>query len=137
LHDVEHRVANLQKVGNPYILPVFPATASVIPKHIHMSTLPPIHRKYKKLLTQNPTKKQLWEIIHDFLHYYSAEGIKEELWMLTIGTLSSDHMEEVEKGISRHNRIFFYEHSSLFIDAIDQLYNKQKGKKAKPEIKQS
>lgn len=102
-----------------------------------MSTLPPIHRKYKKLLTQNPTKKQLWEIIHDFLHYYSAEGIKEELWMLTIGTLSSDHMEEVEKGISRHNRIFFYEHSSLFIDAIDQLYNKQKGKKAKPESKQS
>ncbi len=114
-------------------LPVFPAITTIISKHQHMSTLAPIQRKYKKLLTQKPTKEQLWEIIQDFIRYYSAEGIKEELWMLTIGTLSSDHMEEVEKGISRHNRIFFYEHSMLFIDAVDQLYKKQKANKAKPK----
>lgn len=98
-----------------------------------MSTLPQLHRNYKQLLSENPTKKQLWEIIHDFFRYYSAEGIKEEIWMLTIGTLSSDHMEEVEKGLDRHNRIFFYEHSSLFIDAVNQLYQQQKNKKIKPQ----
>lgn len=100
-----------------------------------MSTLAPIQRKYKKQLTENPTKQQLWEIINDYIRYYSAQGIKEELWMLTIGTLSSDHMEEVEKGINRHNRIFFYEHSMLFIDAVNQLYLQQKNKKRSPKAR--
>lgn len=65
------------------------------------------------------------------MRFYSAEGIKEELWLLTVGFLSSDQMEEGEKGIDRYNRIFFYEHSSLFIDAVNQLYLQQKTKKSK------
>lgn len=98
-----------------------------------MSTLPEIHRDYKQLLTENPTKKQLWKIVNDFIRFYSAEGIKNELWLLTVGILSSDQMEEVDKGIDRHNRIFFYEHSLLFIDAVNQLYLQQESKKSKPK----
>lgn len=100
-----------------------------------MSTLSEIHLNYKQLLTESPTKKQLWKIIHDFIRFYSAEGIKEELWMLTVGTLSSDQMEQVDKGIDRHNRIFFYEHSSLFIDAVNQLYQQQRSKTNKDKKK--
>ncbi|RXK61781.1 hypothetical protein ESA94_01860 [Lacibacter luteus] len=100
-----------------------------------MSTLPKTLRNYKQQLTENPTKQQLWAIIQDYIRYYSAEGIKEELWMLTIGVLSSDHMDEVEKGLDRHNRIFFYEHSLLFIDAVHQLYQQQEKKKAKRKSK--
>ncbi|RXK60329.1 hypothetical protein ESA94_07555 [Lacibacter luteus] len=100
-----------------------------------MSTLPQTLRNYKQQLTENPGKQQLWAIIRDYIRYYSAEGIKEELWMLTIGILSSDHSEEVEKGLDRQNRIFFYEHSLLFIDAVNQLYRLQENKKAKRKSK--
>ena len=100
-----------------------------------MSTLPEQHRTFKQQLSDNPTKQQLWKIIKDFISFYSAEGIKEELWLLTIGILSSDQMEEVEKGIGRHNRIFFYEHSLLFIDAVNQLHQQQEKKKAKRKSK--
>lgn len=100
-----------------------------------MSTLPPTHRRYKQLLSGNPTKKELWEIIQDFIQVYSAEGVKEELWLLTVGTLSSDHMEQVKDGIRRHNRLFFYEHSLLFIEAVNQLYQQQQKKKAKRKSK--
>jgi hypothetical protein len=100
-----------------------------------MSTLPEQHRTFKQQLSENPTKQQLWNIIKDFIKFYSAEGIKEELWLLTIGILSSDQIEEVDKGIGRHNRIFFYEHSLLFIDAVNQLYQQQEKKKAKRKSK--
>lgn len=96
-----------------------------------MSTLPEIHRKYKQQLSENPTKQQLWKIISDFMNFYSAQGIKEEIWLLTIGILSSDQCDEVKKGIDRYNRIFFYEHSSLFIDAVNHLHQQQKKKKRK------
>lgn len=98
-----------------------------------MSTLPETHRNYKKLLAENPTRQQIWEIVNDFISFYSAEGIKEELWMLTIGTLSSDQVEEVEKGIDRYNRIFFYEHSSLFIDAVSLLLSEHKSRHSKKD----
>ena len=100
-----------------------------------MSTLPEQHRTFKQQLSENPTKQQLWNIIKDFISFYSAEGIKEELWLLTVGTLSSDHMEQVKDGIRRHNRLFFYEHSSLFIDAVNQLYQQQEKKKSKRKSK--
>jgi hypothetical protein len=96
-----------------------------------MSTLTPTHRRYKQILRRNPTKKQLWEVVHDFIHFYSAEGIKEELWLLTVGTLTSDQMEQVKDGLRRHNRLFFYEHSMLFIDAVNLLYQQQKTKSNK------
>jgi len=98
-----------------------------------MSTLSPTHRLYKQILNDNPSKKQLWEIIHDFIHFYSADGIKEELWLLTVGTLSNDQMEQVKDGLRRHNRIFFYEHSSLFIDAVNLLYQEQTHKQNKKQ----
>lgn len=100
-----------------------------------MSTLPEHHRTFKQQLSENPTKQQLWNIVKDFIKFYSAEGIKEELWLLTVGTLSSDHMEQVKDGIRRHNRLFFYEHSTLFIDAVNQLYQHQEKKKAKRKSK--
>ena len=100
-----------------------------------MSTLPERHRTFKQQLSENPTKQQLWKIIKDFISFYSSEGIKEELWLLTIGTLSSDQVMEVDKGIDRYNRIFFYEHSSLFIDAVNQLYQQQEKKKTKRKSK--
>lgn len=100
-----------------------------------MSTLHEKHHAFRKQLNENPTKQQLWKIIKDFISFYSAEGIKEELWLLTISILSSDQMEEVDKGIGRHNRIFFYEHSLLFIDAVNQLYQQQEKKKTKRKAK--
>lgn len=100
-----------------------------------MSTLHEKHHAFRQQLKENPTKQQLWKIVKDFISFYSAEGIKEELWLLTIGILSSDQMEEVDKGIGRHNRIFFYEHSLLFIDAVNQLYQQQEKKKTKRKAK--
>jgi len=52
------------------------------------------------------------------------EEIKEELWILTKGTITNDLMEQAEKGIDRHNLIFSYEFLMLFLDAVKVLHNK-------------
>jgi hypothetical protein len=96
-----------------------------------MSTLPEQHHTFKQQLSDKPTKQQLWKIINDFISFFSTESIKEELWFLPIGTLSSNQVMEVDKGIGRHNRIFFYEHSSLFINAVNRLYQQREKKKKK------
>lgn len=51
--------------------------------------------------------------------------------MLTAGTLTNDEMPQVEKGIDRYDRIFFFEYTKMFNEAIHLLYSKRKNKTGK------
>lgn len=97
-----------------------------------MSTLSIHQQKMKMQLQQtNCSKDQLWNIIKDYFRYYTAPGIKDELWMLTIAILSSDQAPEVETGNDCNSRLHFYEQSILFIEAVNQLYRQHEKKKKK------
>jgi hypothetical protein len=105
-------------------------------KHHPMSTLSIDQKETMIELQQNNcSNKQLRKIIENYFRYYTAKGIKDELWMLTVAILSSDHAPEAETGNHRNSRLHFYEHSLLFIEAVNQLYQQQKKKKAKRKNK--
>jgi hypothetical protein len=94
-----------------------------------MSTLSPSQQERNTQLQQRHcSKSQLRKIIEDYFRYYTAQGIKDELWMLTVAILSSDQAPEAETGNHRNSRLHFYEQSILFIEAVHQLYQQQEKK---------
>jgi len=46
--------------------------------------------------------------------------------VLTTGTITNDEMQQLQKGIDRHNIIFFFEYTKMFFEAVDFLHNKRK-----------
>ena len=56
------------------------------------------------------------------------ESIREELWILTKGTITNDLMEQSEKGKDRHDLIFGYEFLVLFFEAVKVLHDKWENK---------
>lgn len=91
-----------------------------------MHSLPQPLEDLKKRLHRKKTKKTAWKIIDEYFHFMGAETIKEELWILTKGAITNDLMEQVEKGMDRHNLIFGYEFMLLFIDSVKLLHDKRK-----------
>lgn len=106
-----------------------------------MSTLSSSLLEYKQLLSNGPVKEVLWEVIEGYFDACSIEQVKNELWLLTVGILTADNIPEVDNGLERNNRLFFYEHSLIFMDAVFLLYQehdlKKSGNKAKSKKKKS
>lgn len=82
-----------------------------------------------KLQQSDCSKTQLRKIIEEYFRYYTAQGIKDELWMLTVAILSSDQAPEAETGNDRNSRLHFYEQSILFIEAVNQLNRQEQIKR--------
>ena len=73
-------------------------------------------------------KKTAWTVINEYFHFIRIESIKEELWILTKGTITNDLMDQSKKGADRHNLIFGYEFLLLFFDAVKVLHEKREHK---------
>jgi len=91
-----------------------------------MSTLPGILNKLRQDLAENQTKKAAWNIIDEYFSFFGLVDIHNELWVLTAGTLTNDGMEQSQKGIDRHDLIFFFEYTKMFFEAVELLHNKRK-----------
>lgn len=89
-----------------------------------MHSLPDYLEDMKQKLLLEKSKKAAWNIIDGYFHFMGIESIREELWILTKGTLTNDLMEQSEKGMDRHNVIFGYEFLVLFFDAVKLLHDK-------------
>lgn len=89
-----------------------------------MHSLPDYLEGMKRKLLNKGSKKAAWSIIDEYFHFMGIEVIKEELWILTKGTITNDLMEQSEKGMDRHDLIFGYEFLVLFIDAVKVLHDK-------------
>lgn len=89
-----------------------------------MHSLPDYLEDMKQKLYSKGSKKAAWNIIDEYFHFMGVEGIREELWILTKGTITNDLMEQSEKGTDRHNLIFGYELLVLFFDAVKVLHDK-------------
>jgi len=93
-----------------------------------MHSLPDFLEEMKQKLQAKRSKKAAWKIIDEYFGFMELESIKEELWILTKGTITNDLMEQSEKGMDRHNLIFGYEFLLLFFDAVNLLYAKREKK---------
>jgi hypothetical protein len=97
-----------------------------------MHSLPEHLQRMKQALLHKKNKKAAWIVINEYFHFIGIESIKEELWILTKGTITNDLMDQSKKGADRHNLIFGYEFLLLFFDAVkvlrDKREHKQKGR---------
>lgn len=93
-----------------------------------MHSLPDYLENMKQELRNKGNKKAAWAIIDEYFSFMGIETIKEELWILTKGTITNDLMDQSEKGIDRHNLIFGYEFLLLFFEAVKVLHGKREHK---------
>jgi hypothetical protein len=93
-----------------------------------MGILPEALKDLRRDLIKNQTKESAWNIIYEYFSFLGLDDIHNELWVLTVGTLTNDEMQQFEKGIERHNLIFFFEYTKMFFEAVDLLYNKRNKK---------
>jgi len=91
-----------------------------------MSILPEILDKLRQNLAEKQTKKAAWKIIDEYFSFFGLDDVHHELWLLTAGTLTSDEMQQLEKGIDRYNLIFFFEYTKMFAEAVHLLHTKHK-----------
>lgn len=94
-----------------------------------MHSLPDYLENMKQELRNKGSKKAAWKIINEYFSFMGLESIREELWILTKGTITNDLMDQSEKGIDRHNLIFGYEFLVLFFDTVKVLHDKWKKKR--------
>ena len=93
-----------------------------------MHSLPEHLQRMKQALLHKKNKKAAWTVINEYFHFIGIESIKEELWILTKGTITNDLMDQSKKGADRHNLIFGYEFLLLFFDAVKVLHEKREHK---------
>lgn len=93
-----------------------------------MHSLPDHLENMKQKLLNKRSKKAAWKIIAEYFSFMGLETIREELWILTKGTITNDLMDQSEKGMDRHNLIFGYEFLVLFFDAVKLLHDKREQK---------
>ena len=87
-----------------------------------MGILPEILKDLRQALVNNQTKESAWNIIDEYFSFFGLDDIHNELWVLTVGTLTNEEMEQFEKGIERHNLIFFFEYTKMFFEAVQVLH---------------
>ena len=93
-----------------------------------MHSLPEHLQRMKQALLHKKNKKAAWTVINEYFHFIGIESIKEELWILTKGTITNDLMDQSKNGKDRHNLIFGYEFLLLFFDAVKVLHDKREHK---------
>jgi hypothetical protein len=101
-----------------------------------MYSLPEYLERKGRTLMKKGSKKAAWDIIHEYFTYAPLEDIKEELWVLTKGTITNDLMYEVSEGVKRHNLIFGHEFLKMFLDAVYRLYEIRKEKELRDSSEQ-
>ncbi|HEV7331892.1 MAG TPA: hypothetical protein VGN63_12705 [Flavisolibacter sp.] len=93
-----------------------------------MSALPEKLHSFHRNLHQDRSKAAAWAIIDDYFSFFNYEAWRKDLWQMLVGTLTSEQMDQLEKGMDRHNLFFFYEYTVLLLEAVDLLREKREGK---------
>lgn len=95
-----------------------------------MSALPEGIINLREKLESEASKTNAWKIIIEYLKFFHVEGVQNDLWLMLVGALTSDETDRLETGRQKHDLIFFYEYTLMFVDAVAVLKEKrdQKGK---------
>ena len=84
-----------------------------------MSALPPQLVKMKQELLDTGTQETARAIVTEYLSFFGLETVQEDLWGMLVASLTNSEMEE--EAWRRHDRIFFYEFTMLFMQAVSSL----------------
>lgn len=76
----------------------------------------------QKSLQQSPAPAAAWAIVEEYFYFIKPAGFQQQLWVLTVGLLTNDEMQQAEKGRQRHDIIFFFEFTILFAEAVHYLH---------------
>lgn len=85
-----------------------------------MNTLPPSVNSLHDSLMQQQDTEAAWNIVAEYFDCFGAEA-QENLWTFLVGALSSKHLYQAQKAVSRHDMIFFYEYTRVLLDACAVL----------------
>lgn len=91
-----------------------------------MTTLSKTLMDLQENLGKQQTKEAAWDVIQEYFSFFDISSIQDELWALTVGTLTNDEMKQSEKGRDRHDLIFFFEYTKLFFEAAWVLNERTK-----------
>jgi hypothetical protein len=93
-----------------------------------MTTLSSTLTQLADELSQHKSKECAWNIMNEYFSFFDKESIQNELWTMTVGTLTNDEMRRTEKGKDRLDLVFFFEYTKLFFDAAFFLYSLRRDK---------
>lgn len=96
-----------------------------------MNTLPPSVNSFHESLIQQQDTKAAWNIVAEYFDCFGTEA-QENLWTFLVGALSSKHLYQAQKAVSRHDMIFFYEYTKVLLDAC-MVLQKQRFALSTPE----
>lgn len=107
-----------------------------------MSALPKFLKDLESNFLEDQSPHSAWLIIEKYMGFFGADGVNEDLWGLTVAALSSEQVEDMDKGLHRYNLLFFYEYTIMFINAVSflnerHLQKKKNGKKQNTELPKS
>ena len=89
-----------------------------------MNILPDTLQKLYERFEKTQSKEAAQIIVEEYFSCFKLKGFQQQLWTLTVGLLTNDEMQQAEKGRGRHDIIFFYEFTLLFVKAVDLLREK-------------
>lgn len=95
------------------------------------ATLPQALFELYQNLEQHQTSEAAWAIVKEYFFFFgSGAGVRDDMWQLLSGTLTNKEIPNLKKAVDRHNLIFFYEFTLMFIDAVNHLLALQKDQTA-------
>jgi hypothetical protein len=86
-----------------------------------MSTLPGILKELQEQFATRPKEDTAQQIMQHYFGYINATQVQQQLWELAHGTITNELLD-TQTGADRHNLIFFYEYTALFINAVYFLH---------------
>ena len=89
-----------------------------------MSTLPGILKQLHQQFTAMPNPTTAKQIMEQYFSYNNAIEAQQQLWELTHGSITNELLADTQTATDRHNLIFFYEYTSLFLQAVYFIHGK-------------
>ncbi len=91
-----------------------------------MSLLPYPLSTWQQTLQENPSSPVALEIIEEYFSFFGLQKAKEELWLLTTATLTSEEVEHYNSAGGRANLLFYFEFTKMFMEAVHSLHCTEK-----------
>lgn len=70
---------------------------------------------------QQPSPHTARELLKEYFACFGRGTVNRELWRMLAGALSDPEMPGLKKGVQRHNLLFFYEFTLIFMEAAELL----------------
>jgi len=115
---INYPVKHLRYPPQEYTIPPAPTYFTL------MSTLPGILKELHEQFTTAPAEATAQQIMQQYFGYINATQVQQQLWQLTHGTITNELLTDTQTAADRHNLIFFYEYTALFINAVYFIHSK-------------